>query len=237
MANLICLIGESGSGKTTSCRNLDPKTTVYIDCDKKGLSWRRWRAEYSRDNGNYIVTDDASEVLNALRYVNAEKPDVSCVVIDTLNGIMVADEGRRRKEKGYDKWNDLAWSVWDIIDEALTMRDDLTIAFLAHAQTNDDDNGHRFTHMKTSGRKLDKLVPESKFTYVFLCKRIDGRYVFVTQSDDSTAKGGFELFEDTIDNDLKAAIDQIRDYEGIAPLDYGSNGSDTAHETVKEDTR
>ncbi len=36
MSKVICIAGESGSGKTTSMRNLDPKTTLYIDCDKKG---------------------------------------------------------------------------------------------------------------------------------------------------------------------------------------------------------
>ena len=36
MANIIGIMGESGSGKTTSMRNLDPKTTYYFDCDKKG---------------------------------------------------------------------------------------------------------------------------------------------------------------------------------------------------------
>ena len=45
MAKVIGIIGESGSGKTTSCRNLDPKTTYYIDCDKKGLSWKGWRKQ------------------------------------------------------------------------------------------------------------------------------------------------------------------------------------------------
>ena len=38
MAKVIGIMGESGSGKTTSLRNLDPATTFYIDCDKKGLS-------------------------------------------------------------------------------------------------------------------------------------------------------------------------------------------------------
>lgn len=38
MSKVICIAGESGSGKTTAMRNLDPKTTLYIDCDKKGLS-------------------------------------------------------------------------------------------------------------------------------------------------------------------------------------------------------
>ena len=44
MANIIGIMGESGAGKTTSMRNLDPKTTYYIDCDKKGLSWRGWKS-------------------------------------------------------------------------------------------------------------------------------------------------------------------------------------------------
>ena len=35
MAKVIGVMGESGSGKTTSLRNLDPETTFYIDCDKK----------------------------------------------------------------------------------------------------------------------------------------------------------------------------------------------------------
>lgn len=35
MSKVICIAGESGSGKTTSMRNLDPKTTYYIDSDKK----------------------------------------------------------------------------------------------------------------------------------------------------------------------------------------------------------
>ena len=49
MANIIGIMGESGSGKTTSMRNLDPKTTYYIDCDKKGLSWRGWKKQYNAE--------------------------------------------------------------------------------------------------------------------------------------------------------------------------------------------
>ena len=49
MANIIGIMGESGSGKTTSMRNLDPSTTYYIDCDKKGLSWRGWKKQYNAE--------------------------------------------------------------------------------------------------------------------------------------------------------------------------------------------
>ena len=39
MSKVICIAGESGSGKTTSMQTLNPQSTFYIDCDKKGLSW------------------------------------------------------------------------------------------------------------------------------------------------------------------------------------------------------
>ena len=60
MAKVIGIMGESGSGKTTSMRNLDPSTTFYIDCDKKGLSWKGWRKVYSVENKNYFATDSIS---------------------------------------------------------------------------------------------------------------------------------------------------------------------------------
>ena len=130
MANIIGIMGESGAGKTTSMRNLDPKTTYYIDCDKKGLSWRGWKKQYNAENKNYFSTDKQNDVLKIMQGINTDRPHIKTIVIDTLNGIMVADEMRRSKEKGYDKWMDLAVSVYGIIDYALTMRDDLTVVFV-----------------------------------------------------------------------------------------------------------
>ena len=66
MSKLIAVMGESGAGKTTSMRNLDPKTTMYIDCDKKGLSWKGWRDQYNKENKNYIVSDDSDYVLKVV---------------------------------------------------------------------------------------------------------------------------------------------------------------------------
>ena len=70
MALIICVAGESGSGKTTSMRNLDPATTFYIDCDKKGLSWKGWRNDYNEDNKNYFKTDFPEMALKYLQMVN-----------------------------------------------------------------------------------------------------------------------------------------------------------------------
>lgn len=214
MANVIGIMGESGSGKTTSMRNLDPKTTFYVDCDKKGLSWRGWRKLYNGDSKNYVSTDIHQVVMNILKKVNEDKSfsHVKTVIVDTLNGLMVADEMRRMSEKSYDKWQDLAQSVYYLVDYALTMRDGVTVIFVAHTQTDHDDNGYLFTRIKTSGRKLDKICLESKLTTVLWSDVKDGEYIFHTRAEHSTAKTPLGMFEeDEIPNDITEVIKALEE--------------------------
>ena len=215
MSKVIGIMGESGSGKTSSMRNLDPATTFYIDCDKKGLAWKGWRDQYNKDNENYLVTDFAQTVQQTIGLISTKEKysHIKTVVIDTLNGIMVADEVRRMKEKGYDKWQDLAQCVWQLLDSLYTFREDLTIIVICHSQTQKEDDGYTFTRIKTSGKKLDKLNVESKLTTVLyaICK--DGKYLFKTHADNSTAKTPMGAFEkDEIDNDIVTVLNALADY-------------------------
>ena len=142
MSKVIGIMGESGSGKTTSMRNLPPEETFYIDCDGKGLSWKGWRNQYNIENKNYWKTDFPDTVINLLEKINAQDnmKHIKYVVIDTLNGIMVADEVRRMRDKGYDKWVDLAQCVWGLLDKLYTLRDDLTVFVICHSQTQKEDD-------------------------------------------------------------------------------------------------
>ena len=215
MAKVICIAGESGTGKTTSMRNLDPETSFYIDCDKKGLSWKGWKDRFNGEKKNYLVTDFPSVALTALKKLDKEESfkKIKVCVVDTLNGLMVADEMRRAKEKGYDKWQDLAQSIYELVDYSLTMRNDITVVFIAHTQTDHDDNGYMFTRIKTSGRKLDKITLESKFSTVLISKCMDGRYVFETQANFSTAKSPMGAFESKeIDKDIVKVIEALEEF-------------------------
>lgn len=216
MAKVICIAGESGTGKTTAMKGLNPETTLYIDCDKKGLNWKGWKEQYSNEKANYVKTDYPRTVLTALKKVNEninKTIKFETIVVDTLNGIMVADEMRRCQEKGYDKWQDMAQSIYGIVDYALSMRDELTVIFVAHTQTERDDTGYTFTRIKTSGRKLDKITLESKFTTVLISKCVNGNYFFETKANNSTAKtplGAFQELE--IENDITKVIEALKDY-------------------------
>ena len=218
MANVIGVMGESGSGKTTSMRNLNPKETFYIDCDKKGLNWKGWRKQYNEENKNYFKSDSFSIVERLLVKINTEDQfkKIKYVVIDTLNGMMVAEEMRILSMQAGDKrsaWSDLASNGWDIINIALKMRDDLTVIILCHSETISDDNGIVKTRIKTNGRKLEKLVLESKMTTVVWAVRQDDKYKFILSADGSTCKvplGAFEAAE--IDNDITEVLKALKEY-------------------------
>lgn len=212
MGIVLAVMGESGSGKTTAMRNLDPKTTFYIDADMKGLSWKGWRSQYNKENKNFLQNDDPQVVIGYLGNINDKAPHIKTVVIDTLNGLMVAEEMRRSREKGYDKWTDLASYVWYLVMEALKTREDLDVIFLCHSQTDRDDNGNTWTRIKTSGRKLDKIALESKFTTVLLCKADGDRYVFETRSNFSTAKSPMGALPPEMDNDIVPVLEALREY-------------------------
>ena len=212
MAKTILIIGESGSGKTTSMRNLDPATTMYIDADGKGLSWKGWRKQYI-DKKNYVNTQDADVVMQALLQASkAEK--VKTVVIDTLNSLMLQFEMDRIHEKGFQKWIDLADGIFKLVIMANRIkREDLTIIFTGHSETITDDAGYTFTRLKTNGRKLEKIVLESKFNIVLIAKGNQGKYIFETQANNSTAKSPMGMFDELeIENDITEVMKAMEEY-------------------------
>ena len=209
MAKMLLIIGEAGSGKTSSLRNLSPKEHYYIDCDKKGLNYKGWKNDYSEENKNYFKTNDGDTVIKLLKNISEKAPNVKYITIDTINSIMIADEMRRAKDKNFDKWTDLATCIYNIVDVVPDLRDDLTVIFIGHTQTEEDG----FVRLLTNGKKLNKIGLEKYFNTVLLAKGMDGKYVFETRANNSTARtpmGAFDELE--IDNDIVKVLEVLKEY-------------------------
>lgn len=218
MADILGIIGESGAGKTSALRNLPPDVTFIIDSDKKGLTWKGWRQQYNAEKKNYIKTDRFQTVLQLMDKINSSPSaqHIKYLIIDTLNGLMVASEMEILRKRGSDsrsQWSDLAQNGWEVITKALSMRDDLKVIILCHSETVSDDNGIVKTRIKTNGRKLEKLVLESKMRTVVWAVRKGGKYRFILSADNCTCKVPMGAFEtDECDNDIMIVLNALKDF-------------------------
>lgn len=200
------ILGQSGSGKSASLRNLDPANTLLIQCIKKPLPFRAngWKTRDSlSDSGNVIQTDDPVLIEKIMR-----KSPHSVVVIDDYQSTMVNALMSRSSEKGYEKFTDIAKSAWNIFNAAGDLASHRRVYILAHTQTDESGN----ISLKTVGKMVDQtLVPEGYFTIVLRTEIVNGSYLFATQTNGSDCcKSPMEMFDDDhIVNDLALVDEQI----------------------------
>jgi hypothetical protein len=216
MSTIVAIMGESGTGKSTSIRNLDPKTTCIINIDGKDLPFKGWKKKYSKyskkDNptGNLFVSDNVTNIIKILQHVD-EMKEIKTIVIDDSQYIMANEFMRRAGEKGYEKFSEIGRNMFDVIETARRLRDDLTVFFLTHTETTDMG----FTKIKTIGKMLDdKVTVEGKFTIVLMSVFQDGNYNFSTKTSGfDRVKAPMGMFkEQLIENDLQLVVDAIEKY-------------------------
>lgn len=206
------ILGNSGSGKSTSLRNLDPAHTLLIQCISKPLPFRSegW-ALRSKANpqGNIYRTDNSAHIVTAMERSTAE-----VVVIDDYQAVMVNELMGRSTEKGYEKFTDIAKGAWNVFNAAGKLAEHRRIYILAHTQT--DEFGS--VRMKTVGKMVDNtLVPEGYFTIVLRTEIINGQYLFATQTNgQDCCKSPMGLFpEQHMPNDLAAVDAAIFAFYGL----------------------
>lgn len=205
----MAIAGESGSGKSTSIRTLDPKSTFVISVINKQLPFKGSNKKFSKDLKNYYSTTDFRVIRQLMDGVDKQE-HIKCLVLDDFQYTMTDDFVSRAKEKGYDKWTDMAQNVYQIIEYSKTLRDDLIIVYIFHEERDDD-----MRKIKTLGKMLnEKVTVEGLFSIVLFAEARESGHVFITQSKGiTTAKSPIGMFDALeIENDLGLVVKAIEGY-------------------------
>jgi hypothetical protein len=221
MSNASLIIGESGTGKSTSIRNLDPKETFIINVCNKPLPFRGYKNKYKQittwedKEGNYYTSNDYTRIIKMLKVIDKDRPEIKNIIIDDFQYIMCAEFMNRVTEKGFDKFSEIGQHAYMIIDLLSTLRDDLNIFVLSHSEANEQGK----MKAKTIGKLIDdKVVLEGRFTMVLQTEISELGYRFITQGDKNhIAKSPMDMFEDKyIPNDLAYVVEKMNAYNNGA---------------------
>lgn len=225
-AETIAIVGESGTGKSTSLRNLNPEETFIISTTGKPLPFRAWKKKYipikiegKNVSGNYYVSSKWDQILKILQIIDKMMPNIRQVIIDDFQYVLSYEFVDRATEVGYTKFSELAQHAMEILRYSEKMREDCKMIFLTHSENVGDNVNPKFV-IKTVGKLLsEKVTLEGLFTYIFFTKVSEGdsgrmEYKLITNNDGTcVAKTSFGMFDDLeIDNDLDKIIEVIDDY-------------------------
>lgn len=198
----VLIIGKSGTGKSTSLRNFTKNEIGIINVLGKALPFK--------NDFNYMVTDNYAKVKNALLQAK-----VNNLVIDDAGYMITSEFMRRAKEKGYEKFTELANNFYELISYIQHELPENKIVYLI---MHEDENDNGIVKPKTIGKLLDeKVCVEGMFTIVLRSMKNENKYIFRTQSNGfDIAKTPMGLFdEEEIDNDLALVTKKIQEYYNL----------------------
>lgn len=226
MGQGVLVIAQSGSGKSTSIENLDPKETFIINVANKPLPFKGWKTKYKvwtkeDTSGNMANVSSPAAIQKVIQHINDKRTEIKNIVIDDFQYMSSFEFFDRVDEKGFEKFTQIGAAIARISRMPKDLRDDMLVFILTHSEEGTDIEGRKTYKAKTIGKMVDeKLTLEGLFSIVLFAKAKKDkegtmRYVFETRNNgDNTCKSPKDMFaNEEIPNDLQLVRQAIIDYE------------------------
>jgi hypothetical protein len=219
-SKLIGIVGQTGTGKSTSIKHLDPKETYIINVAKKELPFKGSEKLYNADAKNYKEVDDANEITRLLKTISEKAPHIKNIIIEDSNYIMGFAIVSKATEVGFTKFSIMARDMVELFREARKLRDDLKVFYFTHPETIEDSGEIIGYKIKTAGKLIDnQIVLEGLLTvclYTHVEENKDGSSTYSLLTNryrKYPAKSPDGMFADIkIPNNLQTVVEALDAY-------------------------
>ena len=121
----VLVLGESGSGKSTSLRNFEPGEVLVFNVANKPLPFRK-------------KLDAVPNATYASIGKEMQKKEYKAYVVDDSQYLLAFEMFDRAKDTGYGKFTDIALRFRNMLDFVIKhMPEDTIVYFLHHTETSD----------------------------------------------------------------------------------------------------
>ena len=226
MANIIMLLGKSGTGKSTSIKGLDSKETVVINVLGKRLPFKGSNALYNKENKNIFQKETYTDIISLVQNISDKATYVKNIILEDLIYVMRKEYFSRAREVGYGKYTELAQHFQQIISTCEKLREDLNVFMILHSEDVQSDKTTTGYKVSTVGNLVDncynplEVVPMVLYSSVKYDDKGNTQYGFYTHRCkegvvEIPAKTPDEMFdEDFIPNDLGYVVKKMNEYYG-----------------------
>lgn len=208
MNNTILVLGQSGTGKTTSFRNLKPEETFIISGTNKALTWKGSKKQYEK---RFFHSTNYAEIAAVIEKVGKSE-NTKNLIIDDLTSILYTDNLRQALVKGYEKFSAIAHNFNKIFIAIQGIEKPMNIAIICHiSETNLGTK-----EIKTPGKMIGEQLNIPSLVSIMLETRVvDGKgYCFITNNLDGNtlAKSPMGMLPEVMENDLAKVFELAKAY-------------------------
>ena len=214
----VAIVGDTGTGKTTSLRNLDWSQTLFVDAEQKGLS-------FAADMPYYAAPRTSFDIEKAMFSPSAP----AVVVLDSLTKyIELLDAEMNAAHKGFEVWAQYNMRMQQFLNRCKSTERTFIVTAIPEILTltaSDGVQAENVRRIRTRGKQWEGQI-EKEFAFVFYTvyktdmKAAPPKTVYQFQTNAAgmnRAKSPMGCFEELyIDNDISAALKQMRAHLKLA---------------------